>query len=145
MSVEPSASMDHFGWLFTLILSYPDPDTMQALNPHASGKHHWKKSKATKALRADVADLCRPHMPDEPWKRARLHYRFFKPTDRVFDEENMGARLKGAVDGVVDAGLIPDDRDKHLESFSKTTAIDRENPRIELVFQRLRADWGHRE
>lgn len=144
MPVEPHAIMDRYGWSLTLVLPYPDTDTMNALNPHAGGNRHWKKSGATKAQRSLAESLVAPIAPESPWLRARATFRFFKPTDRTLDHQNMIQRLKGAIDGVVDAGLLKGDDDKHLETGSAHSAIDPEHPRLEIVFDRLRTDWGHR-
>lgn len=136
--VEANASMDHYGWVFTLTIPYPDAETMDALHPHAGGNSHWKKSKGTKASRQHAKILSSPHAPAEPWNHSRLFLRFFKPNNRILDHQNMLQRMKGTVDGVVDAGVIKDDNDKHLEVFNIMSAVDKKNPRIELVFQRLR-------
>lgn len=111
---------------------------MEGLNPHAGGNSHWKKSKATKSFRSHSKMLCSAHKPDVPWNRSRLILRCFKPDDRTLDHQNMLQRMKGTIDGVADAKIIKGDSDKHLEVFNIMSAVDKENPRIELVFQRLR-------
>ena len=46
------------------------------------------------------------------------------------------AMLKPAYDGVVLAGLIPDDDRAHLRTEGAEFFVDKKNPRVELVFTR---------
>jgi hypothetical protein len=44
--------------------------------------------------------------------------------------------LKSAYDGVVMAGLLPDDDREHLRTLGAEFYVDTKNPRVELVFTR---------
>ncbi len=141
--IQPEAMMNTHGAVFTLVIPYFDADDMKALAPHASGNTHYLKSTATKAHRELACLISRAHMPSEPWTRCRLNLRYYKPSDRVLDHLNMAGRVKAIIDGVVDAGLIPDDNDQYLEAGPQLSDIDKDNPRIELVFERLRGSWNN--
>lgn len=70
------------------------------------------------------------------WERATILARFFHKTKRRRDDVNHLAMLKSAYDGVVMAGLLPDDDREHLRTIGAEFYIDKKNPRVELVFTR---------
>jgi len=75
---------------------------------------HWRtRSKRTKTIRNAAALMARS-MGVPPLQRAHI-YGFYLPTDaRRRDPANWAPSAKAAVDGLVDAGVLPDDDDKHL-------------------------------
>lgn len=70
------------------------------------------------------------------WERATIMARFYHKTKRRRDDVNHLAMLKSAYDGVVMAGLLPDDDREHLRTIGAEFYIDKKNPRVELVFTR---------
>lgn len=70
------------------------------------------------------------------WDRATILARFYHKTVRRRDDVNHLAMLKSAYDGVVMAGLLPDDDRQHLRTIGAEFYIDKKNPRVELVFTR---------
>ena len=70
------------------------------------------------------------------WDRATILARFYHKTVRRRDDVNHLAMLKSAYDGVVMAGLLPDDDREHLRTIGAEFYIDKKNPRVELVFTR---------
>ena len=70
------------------------------------------------------------------WERATILARFYHKTKRRRDDVNHLAMLKSAYDGVVMAGLLPDDDREHLRTIGAEVYIDKKNPRVELVFTR---------
>ena len=70
------------------------------------------------------------------WERATIMVRFYHKTKRRRDDVNHLAMLKSAYDGVVMAGLLPDDDREHLRTIGAEFYIDKKNPRVELVFTR---------
>lgn len=135
--IEWSAAFDDYEWVFTLVMPYPDSVLMQALSPHTNGRSNYKKVKATKEMRKNAHTLASQIVNDVKWERARIFYRFYKSNKGTLDESNMIQRMKAAVDGIVDTGLIPDDSNKHLEIGPVHSGVDKINPRIEIVLQRL--------
>ena len=69
-------------------------------------------------------------------ERANILARFYHKTKRRRDDVNHLAMLKSAYDGVVMAGLLPDDDREHLRTIGAEFYIDTKNPRVELVFTR---------
>lgn len=107
---------------------------------HAHNKGHWSnKIKATSDLR-QLACLKTKQLTDARWQAAAVLYRFYFPDLRRRDAANAIQATKPAIDGVVDAGLIPDDDWKHLEIAGVECFLDRKNPRVELCFRRKRID-----
>lgn len=70
------------------------------------------------------------------WERATILARFYHKTKRRRDDVNHLAMLKSAYDGVVMAGLLPDDDREHLRTIGAEFYIDAKNPRVELIFTR---------
>ena len=87
---------------------------------HAHNKGHWRiKAGPTKALRHLAACLTSVRMLQQrirrgDWSSAVVDYSFSVPDRRRRDVVNMMQSQKAAIDGVVSAGLIPDDDWQHL-------------------------------
>lgn len=74
---------------------------------------HWAVK--AKAIDADVA-LVRAHVLNK-WprcERAILRVTYIYPRKTRFDVDNLLARLKGVCDGIVAAGILPDDSSEFL-------------------------------
>ena len=71
------------------------------------------------------------------WQKAELHASFYYKTKRRRDSLNSMGMLKGAIDGVIDAGLLPDDDSEHLIPLAPSICLDTYAPRVELTFTRL--------
>ncbi|MDG3012168.1 hypothetical protein G4X40_18665 [Rhodococcus sp. D2-41] len=87
----------------TITLPWTTP--MLSLN----GRDHYRvKAKKVAQIRHDVATLIRERQIEPAGHvRVELHYR---PRDnRRRDEDNLVGDLKAICDGLVDAGLVPDD------------------------------------
>jgi hypothetical protein len=76
-------------------------------------------------------------MIDGTWEKATVKAHFFHKTDRRRDDVNSLAMLKPAYDGVVDSGLIRDDDSRHLTTLGASYSVDKVNPRVELLFERV--------
>jgi len=97
-------------------IELPPPD-LKKLNAHNKG--HWRsKTKPTAELKAlaeivtrnTIRGLCWEGVPPIPWTAAVVDYLFRVPDRRVRDLANMIQATKPAIDGIVDAGLIVDDK-----------------------------------
>lgn len=80
----------------------------------ANQRHHWtRRSRLTKALRSRAYWNARHH--DIPaLGQVRITATVAWPDRRRRDVHNLMPTFKALVDGLVDAGVIPDDDDKHL-------------------------------
>lgn len=74
-------------------------------------------------------DLKRPHMP---WSKASIQLTFYWPTGRRRDTRNAEAMMKPAYDGIVDAGVITDDRSEVLSHEPTIFKVDKLYPRVEI-------------
>lgn len=104
----------------------------RSLSPNA--RVHWaKKARARKCQRISAAMSASFVMTGDkwPWTNATIEPRVFWPTRRVVDGDNMLAMLKGAIDGLVDAGLLADD--KGVKFLPCVMGYSKEDPRVELV------------
>lgn len=70
------------------------------------------------------------------WCQASVSATFYHKTSRRRDDVNHLAMLKPAYDGIVLAGLVPDDDRAHLRTTGAEFRVDRINPRVELVLSR---------
>lgn len=77
--------------------------------------HHHAKAKLTKAWRELVPEAiwvnprCKPKH-----QRARVKVSIRFPTNHRRDVGNLYPTAKAILDGLVDAGVLPDDNDKHV-------------------------------
>jgi hypothetical protein len=70
------------------------------------------------------------------FEKANVLAKFYHKTKRRRDDVNHLAMLKSAYDGVVQAGLLPDDDREHLRTVGAEFYVDTKNPRVELIFTR---------
>ena len=68
-----------------------------------------------------------------PFKKASVRYDFYLPDLRARDEDNLSASMKPALDGVVSAGLITDDKWTVIRREAPTFCVDRELPRVTIT------------
>lgn len=74
---------------------------------------HWaQKAERTRWLR-QAARLQARHLP--PLKEASIHVIIHSPTKRGGDIDGPAPTVKALIDGLVDAGVLPDDSPKHLK------------------------------
>ena len=93
---------------------------------------HWrKKAGITKTIRAGVADDARRTVPVLGWIAVELHY---VPRDRRRrDRDNLVSTLKPCLDGLVDAGVIPDDTPEYLDWTVHIDPPNRVDPHLYLL------------
>ncbi len=112
----------------TVCLPLPPRD----LSPNASVSH-WRRAAATRKYRrtagltALAAAGCRLN-----WARAVAQAVFYWPDRQRRDIRNAEASLKAAYDGIVDAGVIVDDRADVLTHEPTVFNVDPARPRVEI-------------
>ena len=91
------------------------PAGMKLLN--ANDRVHWRtRARITKALReAAEKSALDAHIP--PQEQIRIQAVLHPHDKRRRDPHNWYPSYKAAIDGLVDAGVIPDDDDRHLTSI----------------------------
>jgi len=116
-----------------LVLPLPKP----ALSPNS--RAHWgTRAGAIKRYRiVAYATALEAGGQNLRWPRAVAQATFYWPDRRRRDVANADASLKAAWDGIVDAGLIPDDRAEVLTHEPTRFAVDRRRPRVEIQIVNL--------
>lgn len=113
------------------------PPPYRQLSPNARVHHivlaNWKARYKRDAFYATKSVV----IGEPRWHRASVKITFYFRDNRRRDEDNAIASLKAAFDGVVEAGLIVDDSHKNLVRLPVEFLVDKEDPRVELVFRKL--------
>ena len=97
---------------------------------------HWrKKAGITRTIRAGVADDAGRTVPACSAATVELHY---VPRDkRRRDRDNLVATLKPCMDGLVDAGVIPDDTPEYLTWTVHIDPPNRADPHLYLLVKEV--------
>jgi hypothetical protein len=109
----------------TLIATIDLPLPLVGASPNSHA--HWRvRAKATKQMREHARLLGLPHKQKEP-RPLRISATFYmgKTLDRRYrplDTANAIGALKPYVDGLVDAGIVPDDSHRWI-SWGKVTLL----------------------
>ncbi len=118
------------------------PIPARSLSPNA--RVHWAaRSKARAQQRGSAHAHARAAMfLPERWPSASILVRWYGKTAQCLrlDADNIIGSLKGAVDGLADAGLIADDRG--VTWLPPVRAVDKANPRVELVVTKTEPEKG---
>lgn len=114
------------------------PAPHAALHSHNRGAWYEKKTMVSALLNKAQAICLRNKTPK--WTGAFVDYRFYFADERRHDAANAVQSMKAAIDGIVKAGLIPDDDYNHLWIKSICCAVDKKNPRTELIFHQADPD-----
>lgn len=94
-----------------LVLSYPKPPLSLNDRSHwATTAKHVKRLRTETAMRARAAKI-----PPLPHIHTRLFY--LQPDRRRRDEDNLILTAKPCWDGLVDAGVVPDDTSDYMTKF----------------------------
>jgi Holliday junction resolvase RusA-like endonuclease len=68
----------------------------------------------------------------------RLHYAYYEPNARRDYDNIAGGAHKVIQDALKESGVIPDDRRKYVCGFTDLTfAVDKENPRVEVIIEEV--------
>jgi len=125
----------------SFIITLPLPPSILSPNrPTGSIGGRMRRAKATERYRKLARRAAEAEMVESgPWQKATVKAAFYHGVDRRRDDVNHNAMLKPAYDGVVDAGVLVDDDHKHLTTLPAEFRIDRDCPRVELLFERVDA------
>ena len=80
----------------------------------ANQRGHWRRRAERTATLRWAARHAAVTTGAQPMNRARCTVLIHWPDRRRRDAHNITPTIKAAIDGVVDAGLLPDDDDTHL-------------------------------
>ena len=122
---------------FSIVLPLP----AKVLSPnHTIGSFGGRQAKASATKR--YRRLAKEALEFEgietlPWKVANVQAAFYFKTNRRHDQDNAMGSIKAAYDGLVDAGLVPDDDYEHMHRDIPTFGVDRRWPRVTLTITRV--------
>ena len=127
-----------------IVIPLPPPAT----HPNSSAaRGHWSvKAKAAKKQRSDACwatllAIDEAEMGGRPsWPAATIQATFHKPEARAkrSDRDGLNAWLKATIDGIVDAGLLDDDRGVQLQPAIELLGEQSDGERkVVLVVTRL--------
>ena len=96
----------------------------------AAAKQHWSSyAKEKKALTHRVEMYCRSHQCEPVQMPCVIRFTWVEP-DRRRDLDNITAGQKFCLDGMVAAGVLPDDGWKWVHGIEHRFAVDKNNPRV---------------
>lgn len=115
----------------TLTVTLPFPPA-----PHGQNKREHRRVKAArvKANRTATKLEAESAVDGRKWEAATMKIFVFFP-NRSSDILNVIEDIKADIDGVTDTKLIPDDNWTRLFPIIAPPELDKDNPRIELVFE----------
>lgn len=123
-------------------MKFEIPGRLPGLNEiiAAAKSHYAKYSTEKKEHTEEVAWLAKlARLPK--FEKAHLVITWFEP-DRRRDPDNIMAGQKFILDGLVQAGVIPNDNQKHIVSIVHRFRVDKQNPRVEveIIGKRTRSE-----
>lgn len=80
----------------------------------ANTRHHWSVNREVARYWRQVAAITARNANIPPMGRAHITVTFHKATARRYDPGNLAPVSKAIVDGIVDAGILPDDSSEYL-------------------------------
>lgn len=121
----------------SIVIVLPLPPRILSPNcPVASFRGRMMRYAATKKQKETARAATEEAANGMRWNRASYSAVFYHRTVRRRDDVNHLAMLKAAIDGVILAGLLPDDDREHLHTTGAEFKVDRNCPRVELTFTR---------
>lgn len=123
----------------TVVILIPIPPRILSPNVMiATIRGRFAKAAATKKQRRLAMEAVQEErIETAPWNRIEVKPTFYFKTKRKHDDANAVASLKGAYDGIVEAGLVPDDTHEYWKNETPEFFVDRDNPRVILLIKRL--------
>lgn len=120
-----------------VVIVIPLPPRVLSPNcPVASFRGRMMRAAAAKKQKRLAMEATEDAARGVRWKRASVKAVFYHKTVRRRDDVNHLAMLKSAYDGVIQAGLLPDDDRDHLRTEGAEFVVDKDWPRVELTFTR---------
>jgi crossover junction endodeoxyribonuclease RusA len=150
MSLSVTRSADKTEWW--LRLPYDQPP-LSANDRHANGKAERRLQTAVHEAVEIVAKSEFRHQFGyvEPWQRVSVELVYYPRDNRRRDPDNMAATLKPALDALVSARVIPDDKATHVVRTSQRIVLRDDDPYnrpapelwLRIVNMEAAEDLGH--
>ncbi len=115
------------------------PIPPSGLNPNNTNTHRMKKAgliadqRAAACVYSQIAvyDMNDWRSAKFPWNKVASQVVWYRKERRIIDADNALASLKSTFDGIVDSGVLGDD--KALIHLPIVFEYDKDNPRIEIT------------
>ena len=120
-----------------IILPLP-PAILSPNSPPGSRGGRFARAAASKKYKRLAMEATLELGIEHPWQGCTCKATFYHKTHRRRDDINSMAQLKALFDGVVLGGLVFDDDSEHWKTETPEFFIDTKNPRVELLFTRVR-------
>jgi len=99
---------------------------------------HWQKVRAIKKQVGDAVAWLARQQGIKDVGPAAVEFIWFAPDKRRRDSDSLGPFVKAALDGLVQAGVFPDDHNGWVVKTSMSVvSTDTRNPRIEIHIQEM--------
>ena len=122
----------------TVTIILPLPPAILSPNKHVGSRGgRFAFAAATKKYRSVAKEAAEAQQSAFGWERATVQLTFWHRIKRRRDDVNFAASMKAAYDGIVEAGLVVDDDSEHLTTRPTLFGIDKDHPRVEMVFTRV--------
>jgi crossover junction endodeoxyribonuclease RusA len=122
----------------TVTILLPLPPAILSPNRHVGSRGgRFAFAAATKKYRRIAKEAAEAQQATFGWERATVQLTFWHRQKRRRDDINHAGMMKPAYDGIVEAGLVVDDDSEHLTTLRTLFGIDKDHPRVEMVFTRV--------
>lgn len=109
------------------------PGELTDLNKYtkANRANKFAGSKVKKENTELVAWHAKKHRNHDLKYPVDFEFKWYVPNKRK-DKDNIVFAKKFILDGLVEAGVLPDDNWKHVGDWTEKVRVDKENPRVEI-------------
>ena len=121
----------------TVLLPLP-PRILSPNCPPGTRGGRFARAAASKKYKQRAIDATEELDVSPPWEQCTVKAFFYHKIERRRDDVNHLAMLKAAYDGCVIGGLVVDDDSEHLTTLPCEFHKDTKNPRVELLFTRIK-------
>lgn len=122
---------------FTISLPLPGGLLSPNYKPASMGSRMAQAAASKKYRRLSREAVEEVKLDSIPWGKCTVKADFFHSVNRRRDPDNAEGSLKAAYDGMVDAGVVPDDDWEHMEREKPTFGFDLHHPRVEITVERI--------
>lgn len=117
----------------TFVIPRQPPPSLNAMQ-----RMHWAQRMEITDTWAEEIAVAAKEAGKPQFKRAEVRLRLYYRTHRRRDADNaIGGPAKVILDGLRDAGVIPDDDTNTIRLLEPVIGVDKANPRVEIELREL--------
>jgi len=122
---------------FTISLPVPGGLLSPNYKPASHGSRMAQAAALKKYKRLSREAVEEVRLDSIPWEKCTTKAAFYYYSRRKRDPDNATGSLKAAYDGIVAAGVVPDDDWEHMEREKPLCGYDPFYPRVEITVERI--------